>query len=437
MARASARRGRGWRWLVCGAPMAVIHRPLMPRCFSVHAKVFGDDQLVPTLELAGYRRLGAKRKVKLQEELDQLLRRFNCAALTSPGRLDARINSVLFAAKEAFQQRRDWRGFGCGWVFPRSAEMYSHPHYLAFIREDGSTDPPDLPFGLQRLLNGMRQQLLPFLEDVLEFGLGYEAGQLENTLQMTTAIVHYYPEMTQQETLLTPAAFHCDDSFLTLNVESTPGIHGLGAVSESDESRPRIRRFSYGEVNSSIINLFVGGYLQTLSQGRWRSLLHSGSNPSNEDRLSITIFLGMPQLHGAIGEHVHTRGEQERRVYDWLSTSSRHDDWLATANFEEIQDMYSQGDSFDPAVREWLGMARADICPTCQVPIAILHCYQLLSLYRCASHLRDFTPVGFPFHPISTSRLLERPREHISKSRQRHLRAMRNARQRALELSRQ
>jgi hypothetical protein len=27
--------------------------------------------------------------------------------------------------------------------------MYSHPHYLAFIREDGSTDPPDLPFGLQ------------------------------------------------------------------------------------------------------------------------------------------------------------------------------------------------------------------------------------------------------------------------------------------------
>ena len=86
------------------------------------------------------------------------------------------------------------------------------------------------------------------------------------------------------------------------------------------------------------------------------------------------------------------------------------------------QDMYSQGDSFDPAVREWLGMARADICPTCQVPIAILHCYQLLSLYRCASHLRDFTPVGFPFHPISTSRLLERPREHISKSRQRHLR---------------
>jgi len=51
----------------------------------------------------------------------------------------------------------------------------------------------------QRLLNGMRQQLLPFLEDVLEFGLGYEAGQLENTLQMTTAIVHYYPEMTQQE----------------------------------------------------------------------------------------------------------------------------------------------------------------------------------------------------------------------------------------------
>lgn len=364
----------------------MIHRPSwlqMPRCFSVHAKVFGNDQLVPTVELRGYRRLGAKRKVQLQEELDQLLRRFNMASLSCPGRLDASISSVLPAAKEAFQQRRDWRGFGCGWVFPRSAEMYSHPHYLAFIREDGSTDPPDLPFGLQRLLNGMRQQLLPFLEDVLEFGLGYEAGQLENALQMTTAIVHYYPETTQQETLLTPAAFHCDDSFLTLNVESTPGIHGLGF--EGKDERPQITRLCYGEVNSSIINLFVGGYLQTLSQGRWRSLLHSGSNPSNEDRLSITIFLGMPQLHGAIGEHVHTRGEQERRVYDWLSTSPRDDDWLAAANFEEIQDMYSQGDSFDPAVRE----------------------------------------------------LLERPREHISQSRQRHLRAMRNARQRALELARQ
>lgn len=30
-------------------------------------QVFGEDQLVPTLDIAGYRRLGAKRKVKLQE----------------------------------------------------------------------------------------------------------------------------------------------------------------------------------------------------------------------------------------------------------------------------------------------------------------------------------------------------------------------------------
>ena len=51
----------------------------------------------------------------------------------------------------------------------------------------------------QRLLSGIRQQLLPFLEDVLEFGLAYEAGRLEKALQMTTAIVHYYPETTQQE----------------------------------------------------------------------------------------------------------------------------------------------------------------------------------------------------------------------------------------------
>ena len=54
-------------------------------------------------------------------------------------------------------------------------------------------------FVRQRLLSGIRQQLLPFLEDVLEFGLAYDAGRLEKALQMTTAIVHYYPEKTQQE----------------------------------------------------------------------------------------------------------------------------------------------------------------------------------------------------------------------------------------------
>ena len=44
-----------------------------------------------------------------------------------------------------------------GHVWNRSAQnsektalrMYSHPHYLAFIREDGSTDPPELPFSLR------------------------------------------------------------------------------------------------------------------------------------------------------------------------------------------------------------------------------------------------------------------------------------------------
>lgn len=30
-----------------------------------------------------------------------------------------------------------------------------------------------------------------------------------------------------------------------------------------------------------------------------------------------------------------------QQVYEWLSTSSRHDDWLATANFEEIQERFS------------------------------------------------------------------------------------------------
>ena len=75
--------------------------------------------------------------------------------------------------------------------------MYSHPHYLAFLREDGS-DPPELPFRLCRLLKNL-QRLLPLLEDVIEFGLGFDCGRLRGSLRMTTAIAHYYPEMTRQE----------------------------------------------------------------------------------------------------------------------------------------------------------------------------------------------------------------------------------------------
>ncbi|CAE7938792.1 Alkbh3 [Symbiodinium sp. KB8] len=160
-----------------------------------------------------------------------------------------------------------WRGFGCGWVFPRSAEMYSHPHYLAFIREDGSTDPPDLPFRLDRLLAGLQRSVLPYLEDVLEHGLDYEPGSLAGALQITTAIAHYYPDATKQELGL---PLVCK----TLNLETNRGIHGLQSWPEG----PQIRRFQYDdEANSSVMNLFVGGYLQALSQGRWRSLLHSGA----------------------------------------------------------------------------------------------------------------------------------------------------------------
>ena len=74
----------------------------------------------------------------------------------------------------------------------------------------------------QKLLKNVRQQLLPFLEDVLEFGLAMD-GRLQNTLQMTTAIVHYYPEQTRQEPVrfvaestryLQPSAFRRPSSLL-------------------------------------------------------------------------------------------------------------------------------------------------------------------------------------------------------------------------------
>ncbi|CAJ1343562.1 unnamed protein product [Effrenium voratum] len=329
------------------------------RCIG---KVFGEDQVLRPLEVSWYlRERSARRKVRLQKELDTLLQSYGCASLASQ-RLDAVIEPVLAQAREEFRDRLSsqddwaWRGFGCGWVFPRSAEMYSHPHYLAFIREDGSTDPHQLPFKLDELLEGIRRQLLPVLEDVLELGLGFEPGKLHQALQMTTAIVHYYPDTTKKETLLTPAAFHSDDSFMTLNFESTGGIHGLQAPMGA---APQIRRFRYeGEAEGrgrAAVNLFVGGYLQAMSQGRWRSLLHSGSNPSSEDRLSITIFLGLPPLHDAARQlHEHTRGQQEERVYEWLREAERLDEWTAAERFEEIQDMYSHGDGFEHAVRGML-----------------------------------------------------------------------------------
>ncbi|CAE7346543.1 Alkbh3 [Symbiodinium natans] len=189
-----------------------------------------------------------------------------------------------------------------------------------------------------------------------EFGLDYEPGSLAGALQITTAIAHYYPDATKQETLLTNAAFHCDDSFLTLNLETTRGIHGLQSWPEG----PQIRRFRYDdEANSSVMNLFVGGYLQALSQGRWRSLLHSGSNPSDEDRLSLTIFLGIPQLHEAArSQHEGTRGEQEQQVFNWFGEAQHMDSWSAGARFDEIQEMYSHGDGFHQSVQELLRRPR-------------------------------------------------------------------------------
>ena len=40
------------------------------------------------------------------------------------------------------------------------------------------------------------------------------------------------------------------------------------------------------------MNLFVGGYLQSWSAGRWPSLLHSGSNPSEDNLEGVRESLG-------------------------------------------------------------------------------------------------------------------------------------------------
>ena len=59
---------------------------------------------------------------------------------------------------------------------------------------------PNIGSRRDELLEGIRRQLLPVLEDVLELGLGFEPGKLHQALQMTTAIVHYYPDTTKKDT---------------------------------------------------------------------------------------------------------------------------------------------------------------------------------------------------------------------------------------------
>jgi len=246
-----------------------------------------------------------------------------------------------FADRTSFIDESEWSRAGEGWLWPQSAEMYSHPHYLAFVNDDGTTTPSNGPAGMQRLLDGITREAVPVLEDLLGLGMNSGVGSLAGKLRMRKVIVHYYPTPTARETLLTHAAFHTDDSFLTLNFESPPAMHGLqGGV----DGAPEIRRLCHSGLgsNAGAVNLFVGGYLQSLSGGRWHSFIHSGSNISPGDRVSITVFLGIPCVDGYAGRHYGgTRAQQEGAVHSLLQ-EMEYGNHLndAAARFAEIRSMY-------------------------------------------------------------------------------------------------
>jgi len=312
------------------------------RCF---AELFGKDQFVPAVGLSGYAAMEQQQRANVLQTLDEELQEKSVASLAF-----ADLNRVAedalaelrqdFADRVSNMEESEWSGSGAGWLWPQSAEMYSHPHYLAFVNDDGTVTPSDAPSGMQRLIDGIALEAVPVLEDLLGLGMDL-AGSFAGRLRMRKVIVHYYPTPTAQDTLLTHAAFHCDDSFLTLNFENPPAMHGL---QEGNDGAPEIRRLCHSGLGSSNgpVNLFVGGYLQSLSEGRWSSFIHSGSNTGPGDRISITIFLTIPCVDAYASRcYGGTRAQQEGAVHSLLQEIEYGDEPSnAAARFAEIRSMY-------------------------------------------------------------------------------------------------
>eukprot|EP00931_Biecheleriopsis_adriatica_P108976 TRINITY_DN83249_c0_g1_i1.p1 TRINITY_DN83249_c0_g1~~TRINITY_DN83249_c0_g1_i1.p1 ORF type:complete len:556 (-),score=73.49 TRINITY_DN83249_c0_g1_i1:75-1721(-) len=309
-------------------------------CRTRCSGIFGPDLEVPATKLCRYE----DNRTGFLDDLDEQLRDHSVASLVLDN-LNAVAEGVLDNWHEEFRERYrsvpkgEWSQGGVGWLWPEASEMYAHPHYLVTVGDDDATSPRELPFRMQELLDGIREEALPVLESLTELGLDFAPGSLRGKMRMTKVIVHYYPRPTARETLLTHAAFHSDDSFFTLNFENTPGMHGLSRVAGS---AAQIRRFEHSGLGTYPVNLFVGGFMQALSKGRWLSLIHSGSNPGPADRLSVTCFLGLPSLNGYASSKLGgTRGSQEGEVHRLLQESELLSSGEAGAKFSQIQGMYS------------------------------------------------------------------------------------------------
>mmetsp|Transcript_183008 Transcript_183008/g.580003 ORF Transcript_183008/g.580003 Transcript_183008/m.580003 type:complete len:434 (-) Transcript_183008:166-1467(-) len=345
-----------------------------------HGQLFNKDRPAHLVHISSYSSGEESARRQTVDELDRALRREGVALLALRDVRDAAQTALDFWAWQLSKlmettPKAEWPQSNVGLLWPDGTEMYSHPHFVAYIEPDGRRHPPalpsipmhrgsshpaKLPSELTNLLVGVRRDVLPVFEDMLERGLDLPSGSMAGEMSVvkfvavgaaaaaaaavSAAVVHYYPEPTKEETLLTHAAFHSDDSMLTLNFESVAGMHSLHAGAHGG---PSIRRLTYPEDadESMCVNLFVGGYLQSLSQGLWKSLIHSGSNPGHSDRVSITLFLGIASLDQLVGAaHGGTRSRQEAAIYELL-TAMRQEGCKTAASlkFACVRAMYQVG----------------------------------------------------------------------------------------------
>mmetsp|Transcript_46882 Transcript_46882/g.150663 ORF Transcript_46882/g.150663 Transcript_46882/m.150663 type:complete len:419 (-) Transcript_46882:226-1482(-) len=330
-----------------------------------HGQLFNKDRPAHLVHISSYSSGEESARRQTVDELDRALRREGVALLALRDVRDAAQTALDFWAWQLSKlmettPKAEWPQSNVGLLWPDGTEMYSHPHFVAYIEPDGSSHPAKLPSELTNLLVGVRRDVLPVFEDMLERGLDLPSGSMAGEMSVvkfvavgaaaaaaaavSAAVVHYYPEPTKEETLLTHAAFHSDDSMLTLNFESVAGMHSLHAGAHGG---PSIRRLTYPEDadESMCVNLFVGGYLQSLSQGLWKSLIHSGSNPGHSDRVSITLFLGIASLDQLVGAaHGGTRSRQEAAIYELL-TAMRQEGCKTAASlkFACVRAMYQVG----------------------------------------------------------------------------------------------
>ena len=204
-------------------------------------------------------------------------------------------------------------------VWIKQSSMYAHPtlvmsaRHMATLRDNPEEFvEPLVQHNLRELVIAVERHVLSSLQRWMELGLRLPEGSLDRQLFVEKLVFHHYNSTTPRDLLITPRAFHVDDSLFTINLETTSGLHSL----HERCIRP------YGEPWQ--LTMHPGGNLQALSGGLWRSLIHSGSNLHSEDRTSVSIFVDLkdPTRANGItrGRSREVRSAQESAILACLQT---------------------------------------------------------------------------------------------------------------------